>query len=304
MTPEIRALVTRLKDKALAYGLDHGDLVKLLKEAVAALAQQAQPSEAGKIAWLEEHYEQALQELGDTKALLEQVTETAHKLRDEKEAAAAALVQQAQETKEYADKLAFCFEEIRHLKSSSREVEWREKYADLQAQLARVTAEREELADSRRDLPVGEAERFQRREQIKAALAAEWRQKTLHGIHHDHLSDLAFLLVETEAAEAALSAAQDSMLRYHDAWSALDGIMVEHGMSAKAQPDQAQAWLREQFAALSAHREALRELADTMHKFAEVQWTIVSFQNAVNEWADRLAALASPRQEEHEKAAR
>lgn len=38
----------------------------------------------------------------------------------------------------------------------------------------------------------------ERLEQIKAALAVEWRQKTEHGIHHDHLSDLAYLIATLE----------------------------------------------------------------------------------------------------------
>lgn len=38
---------------------------------------------------------------------------------------------------------------------------------------------------------------------------------------------------------------------YIDAWNGLDAIMVEHGMPAKAQPAEAQAWLREKLAALS-----------------------------------------------------
>lgn len=42
----------------------------------------------------------------------------------------------------------------------------------------------------------------QRLEQIKAALATEWRLKAEHGIHHDHLSDLAFLIAELEIAQS------------------------------------------------------------------------------------------------------
>jgi hypothetical protein len=42
--------------------------------------------------------------------------------------------------------------------------------------------------------------------QIKAQLSAEWRLKAEQGIDHDHLSDLAFLLVEVEYAEAEYAA--------------------------------------------------------------------------------------------------
>jgi hypothetical protein len=42
----------------------------------------------------------------------------------------------------------------------------------------------------------------ERMEQIKAQLAAEWRQKAEYGIHHDHLSDLAFLIVQVEHGQA------------------------------------------------------------------------------------------------------
>ena len=45
-----------------------------------------------------------------------------------------------------------------------------------------------------------------RREQIKAQLAVEWRLKAEQGLHHDHLSDLAFLLAELEYTEAKLDA--------------------------------------------------------------------------------------------------
>ena len=38
-----------------------------------------------------------------------------------------------------------------------------------------------------------------------AALAVEWRLKTEHGIEHDHLSDLAFLISELEFTEAKLA---------------------------------------------------------------------------------------------------
>lgn len=43
--------------------------------------------------------------------------------------------------------------------------------------------------------------------QIKASLQAEWRLKTEHGIHHDHLSDLAFLITELEYTQARLTVA-------------------------------------------------------------------------------------------------
>ena len=43
---------------------------------------------------------------------------------------------------------------------------------------------------------------IERLEQIKAQLAAEWRLKTEQGIHHDHLSDLAFVLAEMEHQQA------------------------------------------------------------------------------------------------------
>ena len=48
----------------------------------------------------------------------------------------------------------------------------------------------------------------QRLDQLKAQLAAEWRQQALEGIHHDHLSDLAFLLVELEYTQTQLAQAK------------------------------------------------------------------------------------------------
>ena len=46
----------------------------------------------------------------------------------------------------------------------------------------------------------------EREKQIKAQLAVEWRMKTEQGIHHDHLSDLAFLITELEFTRAKLAA--------------------------------------------------------------------------------------------------
>jgi hypothetical protein len=48
------------------------------------------------------------------------------------------------------------------------------------------------------DLPPPEAGWPQREAQIKEALRVEWRLKVEQGIHHDHLSDLAFLIAALE----------------------------------------------------------------------------------------------------------
>ena len=47
-----------------------------------------------------------------------------------------------------------------------------------------------------------------RLDQIKAALAVEWRLKTLEGIHHDHLSDLAYLIATLEYWQARAAIAE------------------------------------------------------------------------------------------------
>ncbi len=48
-----------------------------------------------------------------------------------------------------------------------------------------------------------------RLDQIRSALQVEWRLKTEQGIHHDHLSDLAFLIAEVEYLQAAARPAVD-----------------------------------------------------------------------------------------------
>ncbi len=52
--------------------------------------------------------------------------------------------------------------------------------------------------------------------QIKAQLHEEWRLKA-QGIHHDHLSDLAFLIVEVETREADLAAVRAVVAQQHEA---------------------------------------------------------------------------------------
>ena len=53
--------------------------------------------------------------------------------------------------------------------------------------------------------------------------------------------------------------ARAAILPYADAWAALDAIMVEHGMNKKAQPAEAQAWLRERFDDLEAAASTLSD---------------------------------------------
>jgi hypothetical protein len=56
----------------------------------------------------------------------------------------------------------------------------------------------------------------EREKQIKGALAVEWRLKTEHGIHHDHLSDLAFLIAELEFTRAKLPALSPQPTQEHE----------------------------------------------------------------------------------------
>ena len=62
----------------------------------------------------------------------------------------------------------------------------------------------------------------ERLEQIKATLAVEWRLKTESGIHHDHLSDLAYLIATLEywqaKAEAPDAVLCDSLRAFMEKW--------------------------------------------------------------------------------------
>lgn len=56
----------------------------------------------------------------------------------------------------------------------------------------------------------------QRLEQIKESLRIEWRLKTEQGIHHDHLSDLAFLIAELEFTQNKLAASVTDCARLRE----------------------------------------------------------------------------------------
>jgi hypothetical protein len=53
---------------------------------------------------------------------------------------------------------------------------------------------------------------------------------------------------------------EDASKLYRDQWAALDGIMVEAGMDAKATPEEARRWLRDELHKVGILKSLLREI--------------------------------------------
>ena len=80
----------------------------------------------------------------------------------------------------------------------------------------------------------------------------------------------------------------------HDAWARLDDIMVRHGMDKKAQPEQAQKWLKDKLAENALLRRQVDVLAErisrsvTPESFVGYQddWQGLTHDEQIKEWAD------------------